>query len=152
MSRCEVCGAKDHGTVEHHTHLVASLPRFTVPRPDMNVEALLAFEYDHPQSPLLVAKPQKPFQPRGLMLWDVGLLNVQAALIGTNHELLCSFGLVPARWFAVQQSFDAVMRAQNAGDAAAWGHWSVCHPGMLVRLVFDGPADRVKALMWGHSS
>lgn len=113
----------------------------------LDVEALLPFALSGTCE--LRAEPQKPFLPMGLMLWDVGVLNVSAALVSTTLQLVCSFGAVPARWFATQQSFDAVMRAQRAGDAATWGHWTVAHPGQLVRLQFDGPANRVQALMWG---
>jgi len=115
----------------------------------VDVEALLPFE--HESSTSLVAMPQKPFLPLGLMLWDVGLLNVKAALVGRELQLVCAFCNVPARWFNVQKSFEAVVLAQSAGDAAAWGCWTHAHPGQVVRLIFDGPCDRVQALMWGRT-
>ena len=124
------------------------------PRP-LAVEALLPFRHGGEfagrySNEWLVAETQKPFQPKGLMLWHADGLEVSAAYIGTNLELVCGFGSVPAAWFATQQSFEAVVAAQKAGKAAAaWGHWSPVHPGVLVRLQFSGPAAHVRALLWG---
>lgn len=146
MSRCEKCGGS-HPTAGHE------LATFEPPalRGSFDVEALVPFERRDGNVFVLIAAPQKPFLPRGLMLWDVGLLNVSAALIGRDLQLVCAFGDVPARWFNVQKSFEAVVLAQSAGDAAGWGHWTTCYPGQLIQLRFDGPASRVQALMWGHT-
>lgn len=164
MSRCEKCGAKDHSTLGHEAALGAAAVfreqqaaleghAFGEPaymRQSWEVEALLPFEVAKGgDGAVLIAQPQKPFMPRGLMLWDVGLLNVSAALVGRDLQLVCSFGNVPARWFNVQKSFDAIVLAQTVGDAAAWGYWTPCHPGQQIHLRFDGPASRVQALMWG---
>jgi hypothetical protein len=120
------------------------------------VEALLPFRHGgelgagaYLSNEWLIAETQRPFFPKGLMLWNAGGLEVSAAFIGTNLELVCGFGSVPAAWFATQQSFEAVVAAQKAGAAAGWGHWTPVHPGVLVRLQFNGPAAHVRALLWG---
>jgi len=166
VSRCDRCGGKDHTTDGHDAWAVADaedrelapalygergrrLYASTAPR-SFDVEALLPFRPGGEFSNgWLVAETQKPFLPKGLMLWNAEGLQVSAAYVGTNLELVCGFGSVPAAWFATQQSFEAVVAAQKAGDAAGWGHWSVVHPGVLVRLQFDGPAAHVRALLWG---
>ncbi len=122
----------------------------------LDVEALLTFEPESNYSTqVLTGRPQKPFLPRGLMLWGVAGRNLQAMLVGRNNELVASFGLVPAEWFMTSQSFEQVVKAHAEGvePGRGWGHWSTAHPGMLVRLVFDQPVDGgVRALMWGWST
>jgi hypothetical protein len=135
--------------------------RFYLPPQSFDVQSLLTFRvasefYPHHGGEgerVLVGETQKPFMPKGLMLWNVGDLQVAAALIGTNLQLLCSFGKVPARWWSTQQSFDDVVRALAEGkEAASWGTWGTVHPGVLVRLQFDGDASAVRAVMWGLST
>ncbi len=136
-----------------------SPPGFVLPRQSLDRESLLTFRHGGEigkaggfGNDTLIGETQRPFIPKGLMLWNVGYLQVEAALIGTDLQLVCSFGKVPAAWFATQQSFEAVVLAQRAGDAAGWGHWRTVHPGVYVRLQFDGPAAHVRALMWGLST
>jgi hypothetical protein len=116
-------------------------------------QALLTFERATADGRIWQAQPMKPFQPRGLMLWDVGTLQLEAMVIGRDDQMRVSFGRVPARWFTVAQSFEQLAESVLAGvEPPSWGHWDPLYPGLLVRLVFDGPADDVQALMWGLSS
>ncbi len=99
---------------------------------------------------VLQASPQRPFKPRGLMLWNAGELSVEATYVGNSEQLLCSWGKVPAAWWSTQQSFEEVCKALAEGkEAASWGTWDHAYPGVMVRLTFDGDCAGVRAVMWG---
>jgi hypothetical protein len=126
-------------------------------KPPQPREGLLTF--DPPYAPgtlTLTASPQRPFKPRGLMLWNVGEIEVEAALIGNQGQLVASCGRIPGQWFATSQNFEQVCEALKAGKepARGWGDWDALYPGVLVRLTFSYPVDafspHVRALMWGH--
>jgi hypothetical protein len=121
--------------------------------PALNVEALLAFENRETMT-TLESQPQKPFKPRGLMLWNAAHLNVEAMTIGRDQQLVVSFGKVPALWFMQSQTYEQVVAAHAEGKepGRGWGHWDQLYPGILVRLQFDGLVDGVRALMWGYST
>lgn len=124
----------------------------TKPKPR---EGLLAFEPSS-DARMLQASPMRPFKPRGLMLWNVGEIEVEAAIIGHTHQLAASCGRIPGQWFATSQSFEQVCEALKTGKepARGWGDWDALYPGVLVRLIFSYPVDafspHVRALMWGH--
>jgi len=121
------------------------------PKPEPR-QQLLPFVAYCPGSTTLEASPQRPFKPRGLMLWDAGDLNVEATYVGNCEQLLCSWGKVPAAWWSTQASFEEVCKALADGkEAASWGTWDSAHPGVRVRLTFDGDCSRVRAVMWGLS-
>lgn len=117
--------------------------------PALSAQGLLTFEPESEYT--LTATPQKPFKPLGLMLWDVGTLSVQAMVIGRQPQLSVSFGLVPARWFTVSQSFEQVVAsfAEGKQPGQGWGTWDAMYPGILCRLSFNGPVGFAQALMWG---
>lgn len=117
---------------------------------EKRLEGLLTFEPNGPTT--LLANAQRVFRPQGLMLWGVKDHNVESALIGRNLELVASFGLVPAAWFAVSANYDQVVRsfAEGKDPGRGWGSWSTVYPGQQVRLIFDRDARDVRALMWGH--
>lgn len=161
MSRCERCGAKDHGTAGHDA-AVADLAVDLTPswRPraeECTRQALLPFEpaYVSPDCSVLQAQPMKRFQPKGLMLWDVGTLSLSATIIGRDEQISASFRSVPARWFTVAQSFEQLEKAFREGiEPPAWGSWDVMYPGLICRLHFDAPLvlsgfHNVQAVMWG---
>jgi hypothetical protein len=103
------------------------------------------------ESPYFQAECQRIFKPKGLLLWDVGRASLQMLTIGTNSQLICSFGPLPARWFTTADSFDAVAKAVASGkQPAAWGSWDIVQPGVLVRLHFDEPVPLAQAVMWGE--
>jgi hypothetical protein len=146
---------------EHQPRVVAVVPPVLVPapalppgaiasKPKLDVEALMPFEASGGQT--LLASPQKPFKPRGLMLWDAPpSLNVECIVIGNMHQVLVAYGKVPALWFQQAQTFEQVVAARAAGqEPASWGSWDALYPGVMVRLEFDGPAN-VRAVMWGHT-
>jgi hypothetical protein len=124
---------------------------------DRGIEALLTFDAPAPSVMELRASPIRPFTPRGLMLWNADHLEVEAAIIGTQHQLVASCGRIPARWFSTAQNFEQVAKALQEGKepGQGWGAWDSVYPGSLVRLTFTAPVDlflpRVQALMWGHS-
>ncbi len=162
--KCGFCDSEAHTSAEHldedereAARAVPPLARLrrpfasTAPRYDQ--QALLTFERVTSDGRIFQAAPMKPFLPRGLMLWDVGTLQLEAMVIGRDDQLVVSFGRVPARWFTVAQSFEQLAESVLAGvEPPSWGTWDRLFPGVLVRLVFDGPADAVQALMWGLSS
>ena len=129
------------------------LPRFSRRPHVLNQEALLPFE-PAGDGYTLSANPQKPFKPRGLMLWGSPPgLNVRAVTIGAQGQLLVSWGLVPALWFEQAQTFEQVVAARAQGkEPASWGSWDEFYPGVMARLIFDAPAGLVRAVMWGHST
>jgi len=138
--------------------------RFGPPAPhELDREALLPFVNDGYGGAIdrtLSASPQKPFRPRGLMLWNAAHLSVEAVIIGNQHQVLVSFGKVPALWFMTSQTYEQVVsaRAEGKEPGQGWGSWDALYPGIMVRLLFDGPLvgpsaeHDVKAVMWGHST
>lgn len=122
----------------------------------LDFEALLTFEPESQYSDyVLTGRPQKPFLPRGLMLWGVAGMNLRAALVSVHDTINIGCGLVPAEWFATSQSFEQVLKAhaEGNGPGRGWGHWPTVHPGQMVRLLFDRPlSGSVRALMWGHTA
>lgn len=123
------------------------------PPPVFDVEGLLTFERSSTNPRIFEASPQRSFKPRGLLLWDVGTLSIEAATIGRDHQLVQSWPAIPARFFATALSFEQLQQMAREGrePSGAWGSWHAAHPGMLVRLVFDGDASAVQACMWGHT-
>lgn len=123
---------------------------------ELSDESLLLFERDGRYGrTTLLANVQRYFKPRGLMLWDVGTLQLSATLIGNvDGVVLASYGMLPARWFTVAQSFEQVRTAMTEGKepATGWGDWNCMYPGIQVRLIFDGDCSAVQAVMWGHVS
>jgi len=121
-------------------------------------EALLPFDFEPKRNPsMLIARVQRPFTPKGLMLWNVDGLDIEAILLGRDLQLVCSFGRIPAAWFAVSQSFEQVVQsfADGKDPGKGWGRWSTAWPGGEIQLRFDNVpggilADNVRALMWGH--
>jgi hypothetical protein len=136
-----------------------NLPRlrrrpFASTQPRLDQQALLTFERMHGDGRVLEASPMKQFLPRGLMLWDVGTLQLEAIVLGGRpDQLTVSWGRVPARWFTVAQSFEQLAESVLKGvEPPSWGNWDPLYPGVRLRLVFDGPADGVQALVWGLTS
>ena len=125
-------------------------PRTITAPPPLDFEGLLTFERKAPN--VLEAYSQRPFKPRGLLLWDVGAAQIQMCTIGANHELVSSFAPIPARFFTTAASFEQVALAVAEGkEPPAWGSWSQVHVGQIVRLVFDSAPPGVQAVMWGHA-
>lgn len=117
-------------------------------------QAVLPFAMPSDCAQVIQAFPQRPFTPKGLMLWgDLEALDVEAAIIGRDEQLMVAFGAVPARWFGTAKSFEQVAKEISEGmSPAAWGTWDTCVPGVVIRLHFNRavPAD-FRALMWGIS-
>lgn len=161
---CDVCDSDAHTTAQHYDEEEREANRPRPPAPLRRLpfasapmrcdkQALLTFERVTSDGRMFQAEPMKPFHPRGLMLWDVGTLQLEAMTIGRDDQLVVSFGRVPARWFTVAQSFEQLCESVLQGvEPPSWGTWDPLYPGIRVRLVFDGPADGVQALMWGLST
>jgi len=139
------------------TALVAT-PKHHHAAPPRLVEALCPFEWVE-GGYTLQACLQRPFQPKGLMLWDVPPHTQLLIFIGTNVELIASFGPIPARWFSAWESFQQVAAKIDQGlEPPAWGKFDFVHPGVMIRLRFDGFGtsrppegyEKIEAVMWGY--
>ena len=160
--KCSFCGSEAHTSADHldEEEREVNRPRavplrrpFATTKPRYDRQSLLTFERATADGRILQAQPMRPFLPRGLMLWDVGTLQLEAMVIGRDDQLVVSFGRVPARWFTVAQSFEQLAASVLGGvEPPSWGEWDPLYPGLIVRLVFDGPTDGLQALMWGLSS
>lgn len=117
---------------------------------------LLGFEWKGELG--FVASVQRPFQPRGLAIWGAppGAV-VQQALVGNDLQLVASFGDVPARFFAMGDSYEQIAKLLDQGkEPPAWCDWDVAHPGMFirVRLCASGKSqvalyEGIELAMWG---
>jgi hypothetical protein len=109
----------------------------------------------NPGECLLMAHPQIPFKPRGLMLFDLPeRAEVTINRIGMNEQLTVCAGVLPARWFAQAQSFEQIAQALDEGkEPVAWGDWDPVWLGQGVQLGLIWP-ERVQAnpiaVMWGN--
>lgn len=128
---------------------------------DGRVEALACFERSTDRvDGLFVADVQKPFKPKGLMIWGVGAGDVvRIATIGRDHQLSVSFGDLPARWFSTWQSFADIAKAVDEGkEPPGWGEWSFVQPGLQIRILLSHPdpgrvfGPSVELLMWGYTT
>ena len=80
--------------------------------------------------------PDVAFKPRGLMIWNApDDAQVMHILIGPNYQLVASVGPIPAKWFAIAQSYEQVWQMQQQGlEPPGWGDFNVISVGMLVRV------------------
>lgn len=121
-------------------------------------EALCPFVARRGDDPcVLSAEPQRPFKPLGLMLWGVGDGVCVQPFVGTDYQLIASFGSLPARWFTTAQSFAEIVKMLDEGkQPPSWGQWKTVTPGVRISLRFldqDGAplvvVPTTQALMWG---
>jgi hypothetical protein len=95
---------------------------------------------------------QRPFRPRGVMLWDVPERARVHIFRGTDLQGLISFGQIPARWFMQWKSFAEIVRDLDAGkEPPAWGTWDTFAPGVMLRLLFDQPVPDAQGIVWGET-
>lgn len=95
------------------------------------------------------------------MLWDVPEGTQLMIFVGTNLELIASYGPLPARWFAAWESFQQVAAKLDEGfEPPGWGTFSKVQPGVMIRLSFQKPDgslqaymdfEKIEALMWGYT-
>src|SRR6185369_1898722 len=62
------------------------------------------------------AMPQRPFLPRGLMLWGVpDGATLEQAVIGQELQVLVSASGVPAKFFAMAKSYEELAKRVDEG-------------------------------------
>lgn len=130
----------------------ASLPRrgaYSLSR------ALLPFEWC---GTVFVGRPQKPFKPKGLIIWGAPMAAKVNAKIGINLQGVLAFGGIPAAWFATGENYQQILAKLEAGiQAPDWITWDLCTVGLMVEVAvffegrYFGPADGVEILMWGET-
>lgn len=131
---------------------------------------LLPFVYDSGKK-IWSACPQRLFRPAGLALWTPPGAAIEPVVIGCNAQAVCSYGLIPARFFGMGESFEQLCKKVKEGiEPPHWCDWDTVQPGQVVQItvLFPagvgtgdgyppdyarrlGPSDGVEMVMWGHS-
>jgi hypothetical protein len=121
-------------------------------------QALLPFQW---YGRGFIARPQRPFKPKGLVIWDAPKgAEFYQGVINNELQLLVGIGGIPARFFAYGDSYEQIAAKLDAGLAPpAWGTWCTIDVGQEVRIEIGlpgaerclGPDDGVSIAMWGLS-
>lgn len=104
------------------------------------------------------SQPQRPFKPRGLMIWGApdGAV-VDQATVGQCLQVLQSVDGVPAKFFGFGKNYADLAKMVDAGvEPPAWCDWDTAFVGSVVRIrIRDrngkplGPKDGIELCMWG---
>ncbi len=118
-------------------------------------ERLLPFKWDNVQR-CLIATPMRPFQIKGLMLFDCPAgTNLSIIYVGNQPQLVVDVGPIPTEWFGHWKSYAMLTKEIEAGyEPPGWGTFDTTYPGIQVRIVFDftvNPEAPPRALMWGRT-
>lgn len=108
-----------------------------------------------------IAAPQVTFRPSGLVIWNAPPLAVVVDVRSGNRlEGSVTPAGIPARWFALGDSFEQIAAKLDAGQQPpAWVTWSVVSRG--TQIVIDlrskdgeplGPSDGIELCMWGTAA
>lgn len=99
-----------------------------------------------------LAQPQRPFRPRGLMIWDAPPKSSVQIMIGCDLQLVVDVGPLPTRWFSSFQSFEQIAKAiDEQKEPPAWGTWRAVEPGMRIMLRIEPASEDLQLVMWGDS-
>lgn len=123
---------------------------------DRLVQAMLPFRYCYSA---FEAEPQRPFRPKGLVIWDAPKgAEFRQAIIGNRIQLVASCGGIPARFFAYGDSYEQIVAKLDAGlQPPAWGTWDTVQVGhrVVIEITLDGnpigPENGVSLAMWGFA-
>jgi hypothetical protein len=106
-------------------------------------------------------RPQRPFRPKGLIIWGAPRGATVYAWIGCTVEGVVAYAGIPAKWFASGESYEQIRQKLEAGiEVPDWMTWDTVPPGIDVRIeVRDaadsarmlGPADGIELLQWGEA-
>ena len=106
-------------------------------------------------------RPQRPFRPKGLIIWGAPRGSTVYAFIGCNVEGVVSYSGIPAKWFASGESYQQIRAKLEAGiEVPDWMTWDTCDVGIDIRIELRdaadsartlGPADGIELLQWGES-
>jgi hypothetical protein len=118
---------------------------------------LLAMKFKPEQG--WIASPDRPFIPHGLAIWNTPPGSVVAcALIASNLQITCSWGPVPARFFAFGDSYEQIAKKLDEGcEPPTWCDWDPIQPGANVRLDIRNAEDielgpPAEVVFWGICS
>ncbi|SRR6266404_2943548 len=104
------------------------------------------------------AQLQRPFRPSGVAIWGAPAGATVMFFSGVDVVGLASYGEVPARFFAMGDSFEQISKLLDEGkEPPAWVTWRALPPGGVIRAqVRDhdhgsiiGPRDGIEIAMWG---
>lgn len=121
------------------------------------MRALLGFEFIAGE---FVSQPQRPFRPRGLIIWGApNGATVEQCIIGTQLQIQVSVPPVPAKFFAMGKSYEDVAKMLEQGiEPPGWCTWDAVQLGQIVRLTVRdahhgtlGPNNGIELVMWGHA-
>ncbi len=102
--------------------------------------------------------PQREFKPLGLAIWGAPpLATMQQALIGSTNQVLVSYSGVPARFFAMGDSYEQIAKLMDEGkEPPGWCDWDVIELGQRAAVMVRsregdmlGPDDGVEICFWG---
>jgi|SRR5882672_1916726 len=120
------------------------------------MRCLLPFEFKEKVG--FEAQTQRPFRPSGVAIWGAPAGATVLFFSGVNVEGLAAYGEVPARFFAMGDSFEQISKLLDAGkEPPAWITWNAVAPGGVVRVQVRnhdhgsilGPSDGIEVAMWG---
>jgi len=103
------------------------------------------------------ARPQLPFNPRGLVIYGAPLdARLHAVMIGRDYQIGITSSPIPVRWFMEGKTFAEIVKLLDEGkELPSWADWSRCPVGAEIRITLttrDGiplSAEGVDVLMWG---
>lgn len=119
--------------------------------------ALLGFGF---HDGLWTSQPQRPFTPRGLLIWGLtGGETLAHCVIAQSLQVLVSVDPVPARFFAQGASYEHIARLiAEQNETPAWCDWDRIQVGCVARLELRardgralGPDDGIELCMWGET-
>jgi hypothetical protein len=124
----------------------------------MLMRALLPFVWS---DGAFYGRPQRPFRPKGLIIWNAPPLATVYAFVGCTVEGVVAYGGIPAKWFASGESYQQIRAKLESGiEVPDWMTWDTCQPGIDIRIEvrdgFDshrmlGPGDGIELLQWGEA-
>lgn len=106
------------------------------------------------ESPVFEAVPQRLFRPQGLIVWGAPAGATLRVYIGINLEGAVSWSGIPARFFAMGDSFEQIAKLLDAGkEPPAWIEWPDVQVGHRAAIAFDNcPQDApIELCMWGRT-
>lgn len=121
------------------------------------VRALLPFQW---VDGAFRATPQRPFRPKGLIIWGAPAGATVMAYVGCNLEGVAGWGGIPAKWFAMGDNYEQMRAKLDAGvEVPEWMTWDTVGPGIAVRIELRdrddsaralGPRDGIELVQWGE--
>lgn len=129
----------------------------TAGAPQLWKRGVLGFGFAEGQ---FVAAPDRPFKPRGLIIWGAPAgAQVRMALLDQREQVLRSADGIPARFFASGDSFEEIAKQLDAGkEPPAWVDFDMIDGWAMLRVVISSSegmglsdGDGLELVLWGYS-